>query len=71
MAIREANSLRNAADVLIAVAFGYFVTCFSLSQVGRYFEHRTTRDMRPATEPTRGVIARPLVSGRPETQAAP
>jgi hypothetical protein len=24
MAIREANSLRNAADVLIAVAFGYF-----------------------------------------------
>src|ERR1700724_1378993 len=71
MAIREANSLRNTADVLIAVAFGYFVICFSLSQVGRYFEHRTTRDMRLAPEPTRGVIARSLVSGRPETQAAP
>ena len=70
MAIREANSLHNTADVLVAVAFGYFVVCFSLSQVGRYLEHRTTRDLRPATEPTRAAIARPLVSGRPETQAA-
>jgi polar amino acid transport system permease protein len=41
MAIREANSLRNTADVLVAVAFGYFVLCFSLSQLGRYLEHRT------------------------------
>ena len=70
MAIREANSLRNTADVLVAVAFGYFVICFSLSQVGRYLEHRMTRDLRPAAEPTTGTIARPLVSGRPEARAA-
>jgi His/Glu/Gln/Arg/opine family amino acid ABC transporter permease subunit len=70
MAIREANSLRNTADVLVAVACGYFMICFSLSQLGRYLERRTTRDLRPATEPARGLVARPFVSGRPETQAA-
>jgi hypothetical protein len=43
MAIREANALRGSADVLVAVAFGYFVICFSLSQVGRHFERRTAR----------------------------
>jgi polar amino acid transport system permease protein len=74
MAIREANALRNTADVLIAVAFGYFVICFSLSQVGRYLERRTTRELRPATEPrkvAKGAIARRLVSRQPETEAAP
>jgi polar amino acid transport system permease protein len=74
MAIREANALRGSADVLVAVAVGYFVICFSLSQVGRYLEHRTTRDLRPVTEPTRlarGAVARPLVSGPPEIEAAP
>ena len=47
MAIREANVLHNTADVLIAVAFGYFVICFSLSQVGRYFEQRSMHKSRP------------------------
>jgi ABC-type arginine transport system permease subunit len=50
MAIREANSLRNAADVLVAVAFGYFVICFSLSQLGRYLEHRTMPQSRPVRQ---------------------
>jgi len=40
MAIREANALRGSADVLVAVAFGYFVICSSLSQVGRHLERR-------------------------------
>jgi len=70
MAIREANSLRNTADVLVAVACGYFMICFSLSQVGRYLERRTTRELRPATEPARAAVARPFVSGRSKTQAA-
>src|SRR5260370_6783143 len=69
MAIREANSLRNTADVLLAVAFGYFAICFSLSQVGRYVERRTTRELRHAKEPTRAATARALRSGRPENQA--
>jgi polar amino acid transport system permease protein len=74
MAIREANALRNTADVLIAVAFGYFVICFSLSQVGRYLERRTIRELRPATERrkvAKGAIARRLVSRQPETEASP
>jgi His/Glu/Gln/Arg/opine family amino acid ABC transporter permease subunit len=62
--------LPTLGNQIVAVAFGYFVICFSLSQLGRYLEHRTTRDLRPATEPTRGAIVRPLVSERTETQAA-
>jgi ABC-type amino acid transport system permease subunit len=71
MAIREANALRSTADVLVAVAFGYFAMCFSLSQVGRYFEHRTTLEWRRAAEPIRAAIRRPLISRRPETETAP
>jgi hypothetical protein len=56
--------------VLVAVARGYFMICFALSQVGRYLERRTTRELRPATEPARAAVARPFVSGRPKTQAA-
>jgi polar amino acid transport system permease protein len=68
MAIREANSLRNTADVLIAVAFGYFVICFSLSQVGRYLERRTTRELRSATEPRK--VAKGANRKTPRLQAA-
>jgi polar amino acid transport system permease protein len=59
MAIREANSLRNTADVLVAVALGYFVICFSLSQIGRYFERRTASHLRPAA--SRGGVGRALL----------
>jgi His/Glu/Gln/Arg/opine family amino acid ABC transporter permease subunit len=41
MAIRESNAGRGTADVLIAVAFGYFAICYSLSRLGRYVEHRS------------------------------
>jgi hypothetical protein len=68
MAIREANSLRNTADVLVAVAFGYFAICFSLSQLGRYLERRTTRELRPATEPRK--VARGDDRATPRLQAA-
>jgi polar amino acid transport system permease protein len=68
MAIREANSLRNTADVLVAVALGYFAICFSLSQLGRYLERRTTRELRPATEPRK--VARGDDRATPRLQAA-
>jgi His/Glu/Gln/Arg/opine family amino acid ABC transporter permease subunit len=55
MAIREAHSLHNTADVLVVVAFGYFAICFSLSQIGRYLEHRTTPRLRPAVARSRPV----------------
>jgi hypothetical protein len=42
--------LRGTADVLVAVAFGYFAICFSLSQVGRYFERRTAREFSHGTQ---------------------
>ena len=41
MAIRESNAGRGTADVLIAVAFGYFTICYSLSRLGRYVEQRS------------------------------
>jgi His/Glu/Gln/Arg/opine family amino acid ABC transporter permease subunit len=41
MAIRESNAGRGTADVLIAVAFGYFMICYSLSRLGRYVEQRS------------------------------
>ncbi|HEX3954775.1 MAG TPA: amino acid ABC transporter permease [Stellaceae bacterium] len=47
MAIREARAINNPADVLLAVAFGYFVICFTLSRLGRELERRTSRDLRP------------------------
>jgi ABC-type amino acid transport system permease subunit len=56
MAIREANALRGSADVLVAVAFGYFVICVSLSQVGSYLERRTVRKLRPATAPALAIV---------------
>jgi ABC-type amino acid transport system permease subunit len=73
MAIREAHSLRNTADVLVAVAFGYFAICFSLSQVGRHLERRTVRGFQPSTRTPQPVRAPALamVDGQPETQAAP
>jgi polar amino acid transport system permease protein len=46
MAIRESNAGRSTADVLLAVAFGYFVICFTLSRLGRRLERRTTRELR-------------------------
>jgi ABC-type amino acid transport system permease subunit len=45
-AIREANAGRSTADVLLAVAFGYFVVCFTLSRLGLRLERRTTRELR-------------------------
>src|ERR1700732_1552243 len=47
MAIRESNAGRSTADVLITVAFGYFVMCFTLSRLGLRLERRTSRE-RPA-----------------------
>jgi His/Glu/Gln/Arg/opine family amino acid ABC transporter permease subunit len=46
MAIRESNAGRSTADVLLAVAFGYFVICFTLSRLGQKLERRTTRELR-------------------------
>jgi His/Glu/Gln/Arg/opine family amino acid ABC transporter permease subunit len=73
MAIREANALRGSADVLVAVAFGYFVICFSLSQVGRYLERRTALVLQPATATARSapVPVLAMIDGQPTTQAAP
>jgi His/Glu/Gln/Arg/opine family amino acid ABC transporter permease subunit len=73
MAIREANALRGSADVLVAVAVGYFVICFSLSQLGRYLERRTTLVARPLTtlaQPAR-VPMLAIVDAQPEIQPAP
>jgi len=42
MAIRESNAGRSTADVLVAVAFGYFAICFTLSRLGQQLERRTT-----------------------------
>jgi ABC-type arginine transport system permease subunit len=61
MAIREANALRGTADVLAVVAFGYFVICFTLSQLGRYLERRTARELQlatalPPTAPALGMV---------------
>jgi len=44
MEIRESNAGRNTADVLVAVAFGYFVMCYSLSRIGGWLEQRATRE---------------------------
>lgn len=47
MAIRESNAGRSTADVLLAVAIGYFVVCYSLSFLGRRLERHTAREIRP------------------------
>jgi hypothetical protein len=57
MAIRESNAGRSTADVLIAVAFGYFVMCFTLSWLGLRLERRTSRELRAGT--AAGVRWRP------------
>ena len=36
---------RSTADVLLAVAFGYFVMCFTLSRLGLQLERRTSREL--------------------------
>jgi len=46
MAIRESNAGGSTADVLLAVAIGYFVMCFTLSRLGQRLERRTTRELR-------------------------
>ena len=50
MAIRETNAGRSTADVLVAVALGYFAICYSLSLLGRHFEHRATRELLPQAD---------------------
>lgn len=50
MAIRESNVGRNTTDILIAIAFGYFVMCYSLSRLGRYVERRTQQKSRVVAE---------------------
>jgi hypothetical protein len=70
MAIREANALRGSADVLVAVAFGYFVICFSLSQVGRHFERRTARELQPSTATAQPTTAPALAMARRPTKNA-
>ena len=54
MAIRESNAGRGTADVLVAVAFGYFAICYALSQLGRWVEARTSRELPPARHRRRG-----------------
>jgi polar amino acid transport system permease protein len=49
MAIRESNAGRSTADVLVAVAFGYFVMCFALSRLGLYLERRSSRELLGAS----------------------
>ena len=56
MAIREANAGRATADVLIAVAIGYFAICFSLSLIGRQLERRTMRELRPQRPPALAAV---------------
>jgi His/Glu/Gln/Arg/opine family amino acid ABC transporter permease subunit len=50
MAIRESNAGRSTADVLVAVAFGYFVICFTISRLGFYLERCTSRDLAAARQ---------------------
>jgi polar amino acid transport system permease protein len=61
MAIRESNAGRNTADVLVAVALGYFAMCYALSLVGRHLEERTRRDLRATA--ARAADATPAFGG--------
>jgi len=54
MAIRESNAGRSTADVLVAVAFGYFVMCFALSRLGLYLERRSSRELLGAPSTATG-----------------
>jgi polar amino acid transport system permease protein len=73
MAIREASALRGSADVLVAVAIGYFAICFSLSQLGRHLEARGSRETPRSTGAARAAPARAraIAEAVPETQLAP
>jgi His/Glu/Gln/Arg/opine family amino acid ABC transporter permease subunit len=51
MAIRESNAGRSTADVLVAVAIGYFAICWTLSLLGRRLERRSARELRPQVQP--------------------
>jgi len=50
MAVRESNVGRNTTDILLAVAIGYFIMCYSLSRLGRYVERRTQQKSRAVAE---------------------
>lgn len=67
MAIRESNAGRSTADVLVAVALGYFAICFSLSWLGRKLEQRTMRELRPRSE----IVAEELAIGPAIPRAQP
>jgi His/Glu/Gln/Arg/opine family amino acid ABC transporter permease subunit len=67
MAIRESNAGRSTADVLVAVAFGYFAICFTLSRLGLYLERRSSRDLAAARQaPVRQPL--PLASLQPSAE---
>jgi polar amino acid transport system permease protein len=48
MAVRESNVGRNTTDILVMVALGYFIMCYSLSLLGRHVERRTRQRSRVA-----------------------
>lgn len=66
MAIRESNAGRSTADVLVAVALGYFAICYSLSWLGRRLEQRTMRELRPRAEIVAAELALGPAIPRPE-----
>jgi len=67
MAIRESNAGRSTAEVLVAVAFGYFAICFTLSRLGLYLERRSSRDLAAARQaPVRQPL--PLASLQPSAE---
>jgi His/Glu/Gln/Arg/opine family amino acid ABC transporter permease subunit len=59
MAIRESNAGRSTADVLVAVAIGYFAICWTLSMLGRRLERRSARELRPQVEPAAAAGLQP------------
>jgi His/Glu/Gln/Arg/opine family amino acid ABC transporter permease subunit len=59
MAIRESNAGRSTADVLLAVAIGYFAICWSLSLLGRRLERRSARELRPQMQPAAAAGLQP------------
>ena len=67
MAIRESNAGRSTADVLLAVAIGYFIVCWSLSLLGRRLERSTAREIRPQVAPAveAGLQPEAVVAARP------
>ena len=67
MAIRESNAGRSTADVLLAVAIGYFIVCWSLSLIGRRLERSTAREIRPRVAPAAeaGLQPEAVVAARP------